>query len=198
MHNFWVKYARPYCAVILFYIFKVLILVRPEGFMMRDKILIQGTQVALWWLILTHSLTLISTSFFANSFSSTSHTNLIWWLIFNHILSNYFVNSPKDFNFLDKLFTQIQVSPSRYFPPWLLFRLLLLIRSSAHLTAEDILVIVASWISPEMFCLEIKLPRFLPIVASSVQHHALLDQQWVVIGVPEEKDDIWIKIFRIM
>ena len=55
--------------------------------------------------------------------------------------------------------------------------------------------------SPEMLCLEIKLPRLLPIIASSVQDHALLDQQRVVIGCPEQNNDNpdghRLQIFRI-
>ena len=198
----------------MFDIFKVLILVRPEGFM-RDPILIQGKQVALWWLIFSNTSRLISTSFLSYLHPRPKHFNCLWLLIFTHSCPFIFSD---DFN-CDQPSTKFQPSLKTNFKPHQADIFLLGFFSSSSSSSGLRRISLKKWKyflqsssrrkrleaaavrSPEMLCLEIKLPRLLPIIASSVQDHALLDQQRVVIGCPEQNNDNpdghRLQIFRI-
>ena len=177
----------------MFYIFKVLILVRPESFM-RDTILIQGKQVALWWLIFSRCSTLIS-------FLTHFHPRLIkfnsleiWYspTIVHFLSAGLLLINNTNVNFLWKQISH-SIRSASHQADIFLRGLFSGSSSSSGLPRISLkknqVKKIRGVSSPEMLCLEIKLPRLLPIIASSVQHHALLDQQRVVIGCPEEKND---------
>ena len=135
--------------------------------------------------LVTHFLPLQHINFLFDSFSSTSHK---FQLSINFLSAGLLlINNNTNVNFLWKLIWSGSHQAD-------IFRRGLFSDSSSssglpRISLKNQVKKIRGVSSPEMLCLEIKLPRLLPIIASSVQHHALLDQQRVVIGCPEEKND---------